>query len=122
MDFHAYQQQPFETGIAAYGKIRNKRGNGKGAFPHARNHPASLVTPQPCGQGAIMSHFDWNGAAVFLGAFGAFLGTIATLAMQIITWRDNRRGREAAERRERTLNAVAQASGVQPEEPNGKNP
>lgn len=69
-----------------------------------------------------MTHFDWNGFAVFLGAFGAFLGAVATLAMQVITWRDARREKLNAARRERTLNAVAQATGVTPEAHDAKAP
>ncbi len=58
---------------------------------------------------------DWNGAAVFLGAFGAFLGSLVTVYMQYVTWRDNRKGKAAAERRERTLIKVAETVGVTPE-------
>lgn len=60
-------------------------------------------------------HVDWNGLALFLPALGVFLTAIATLVMQIITWRDNRRGKIAAERRERTLNKMALKAGVEPE-------
>lgn len=68
----------------------------------------------------MQNDIDWNGAAVFLGAFGAFCASIATVYMQVITWRDNRRGKRSAERRERTLNAVAKSVGVAPEDNDGK--
>lgn len=68
-----------------------------------------------------MHPFDWNGATNFLAGLGVFLPGLATLAMQLIKFRDDRRKRLIDERKERTLNAVANAVGVLPEEKqNGK--
>ena len=63
---------------------------------------------------------DWNGAAVFLGAFGAFCGSMLTVFMQYMNWRDQRRMRDSDARRERTLNKVAVAVNVEPEAHDGK--
>lgn len=62
---------------------------------------------------------DWNGAGLFLGALGAFAGSMATLYMQIANWRDSRRKAANDARRERTLNKVAEAVNVTPEDHNG---
>lgn len=67
-----------------------------------------------------MHNVDWNGAAVFLGAFGAFCGSMLTVFMQYMNWRDTRREKQNAARRERTLNKVAQTVGVTPEDHDGK--
>jgi len=64
---------------------------------------------------------DWNGAGTFLGVCGAFIGSMATLYMQVQNWRDNRHKAANDARRERTLDKVAVSVGVEPEKkPNGK--
>lgn len=57
---------------------------------------------------------DWGGIATVIGAVGGFLTVVATLVMQIISYRDARREKLAARRREVTLNRVAESNGVTP--------
>jgi len=49
---------------------------------------------------------NWEGIATFLVAIGGFLTVCVNLAITIINFRDNRKGKIAAERREAKLDSV----------------
>ena len=50
-------------------------------------------------------------------ALAVFIPATVAAVISFLTWRDNHRGKEAAERREVTLNKVADAVGVIPGKP-----
>lgn len=54
-----------------------------------------------------MHNIDWGGLATMLGAVGAFIGTLATVAMQIISWQDARRARLEQAAHKEKLDAIA---------------
>jgi len=68
-------------------------------------------------QASATAQFDTSWIAPTITALAVFVPATVGAVISFLTWRDNHRGKEAAQRREVTLNRVADAVGAIPGKP-----